>query len=469
MKKILVVFLTFLLVFAMTGCTKGKKVSYLTGSDSDNNISSEIKKDDKNNPSNKNQGNNTSNVSNQLNKNNSASDKTSTSKVTVTNSSDNVSSQEHIHIYGDWETEVKSDCRTMGEQKRSCSCGETERATIPKTSHNYINNVCSICGDTKVSTFVSDTPAAQANTIGAERGDATVTAQGDWLYFANGKNIVKAKKNGSGRKTVYTVSAGRTGSINIIGDWIYFCVEGSKRDNSYIAKVRTDGAEFEKILNGVLVPEMLIIKDQMFFTTLVNPYTNYAKDSCPLYLMSASGGLAKQVHDGYVNNLIADSKYVYFRYSPLNSGSSICRMKHDAKSVSTLLSNKEFNYFVVQNSRLYYTTGGTDDGCNIVSISINGGSITTHVAVPYCSEWIAVIGQKLYFNGMPYKKGSVEPDDMSVGVYEFNLSSKRQNLLLSDFDNRDIFAVKNRLFVINGENSYSVYDPSTQKWIDITI
>lgn len=450
MKKAFVITLTLILILSFVGCskntTKNKDIS-----------------------SNKIQGNNTSNESNQSNKNNTSSNKTTTSKNTVTNSSNNTSSKEHTHKYGDWEIVVQADCRSMGEQQRSCACGETERATLPRTAHRYSNNVCTVCGDTKANTFVSDTPAAQANTIGAERGDAMVTAQGDWLYFANGKNIVKTKKDGSGRKTVYTVSAGVTCNINIVGDWIYFCVEGSKRDNSYIAKVRTDGAEFEKILNAVLVRDLLIIKDQMFFTTLVNPYTNYAKDCCPLYLMSTSGGLAKQVYDGYVNNLIADSTYIYFRYSPLNAGSSICRMKHNAKRTDTLLSNKDVYYFVLHNSRLYYTTGSIDDGYSIMSIGINGGSVTTNITVPYCSEWIAVLGQKLYFHGMPYKKGSVEPDDMLVGVHEFNLSTKQQHLLLEDFDNCDIFAVKNRLFIVKGENAYSIYDPSTQKWTDITI
>lgn len=375
----------------------------------------------------------------------------------------------HTHVFGEWKTVVEPDCRSMGERLRSCACGETERATLPKTAHRYSNNVCAVCGHTKANTFVSDTPAAQANTIGAERGDARVTAQGDWLYFANGRDIVKTKKDGSGRKTVYTVSAGVTCNINIVGDWIYFCVEGSKRDNSYIAKVRTDGAEFEKILNAVLVRDLLIIKDQMFFTTLVNPYTNYAKDCCPLYLVPTSGGLAKQVHDGYVSNLIADGTYIYFRYAPLDSGSSVCRMKHNAKSKVTLLSNKDVNYFVLQNSRLYYTAGGLDDGCSIVSIGINGGSVTTHGTVPYCDERITVLGKKLYFNGMPYRKGSVEPDDMLVGVHELNLSTKQQRFLLEDFDNRYGFAVKNRLFVEKGEDAYSVYDPSTQKWTEIRI
>ncbi len=375
----------------------------------------------------------------------------------------------HTHAFGEWKTVVEPDCRSMGEQLRSCACGETERATLPKTAHRYSNNVCAVCGHTKANTFVSDTPAAQANTIGAERGDAKVTAQGDWLYFANGRDIVKTKKDGSGRKTVYTVSAGVTCNINIVGDWIYFCVEGSKRDNSYIAKVRTDGAEFQKILNAVLVRDLLIIKDQMFFTTLVNPYTNYAKDCCPLYLVPTDGGLAKQVHDGYVSNLIADGTYIYFRYAPLDSGSSVCRMKHNVKNKVTLLSNKDVNYFVLQNSRLYYTTGDLDDGYSIVSIGINGGSVTTHGTAPYCDEWIAVLGQKLYFNGMPYRKGSVEPDDMLVGVHELNLSTKQQRFLLEDFDNRYGFAVKNRLFVEKGEDAYSVYDPSTQKWTEIRI
>ena len=47
-------------------------------------------------------------------------------------------SNEHIHVFDEWETVKKPSCQTDGQRVRYCSCGEKQDEVIPKTDHNEI-------------------------------------------------------------------------------------------------------------------------------------------------------------------------------------------------------------------------------------------------------------------------------------------------------------------------------------------
>ena len=52
--------------------------------------------------------------------------------------------------FGAWQTVTSASCTSKGEQKRVCSeCGNIETKSIDVLGHNYVNNVCSVCGDDK--------------------------------------------------------------------------------------------------------------------------------------------------------------------------------------------------------------------------------------------------------------------------------------------------------------------------------
>ena len=52
---------------------------------------------------------------------------------------------EHTHSFGEWETTKAATCYAEGTRERQCDCGEKQTESIGKTSHNYVNGVCSVC------------------------------------------------------------------------------------------------------------------------------------------------------------------------------------------------------------------------------------------------------------------------------------------------------------------------------------
>ncbi len=92
----------------------------------------------------------------------------------------------HTHNFGAWEQTTAPSCTVDGEQKRTCSCGETETQTVSATGHSYGAYVsdgnatctadgtktatCSVCHNT-------DTIADSASALGHSGGTATCTAK----------------------------------------------------------------------------------------------------------------------------------------------------------------------------------------------------------------------------------------------------------------------------------------------------
>ncbi len=52
----------------------------------------------------------------------------------------------HVHAFGEWTTVTEATCIAEGQKERVCACGEKEIEKIPETKHNFVNNVCAICG-----------------------------------------------------------------------------------------------------------------------------------------------------------------------------------------------------------------------------------------------------------------------------------------------------------------------------------
>ena len=52
------------------------------------------------------------------------------------------------HTYGAWVTTTSATCTTNGTRKRTCTaCGTTENQGIAKLGHNFVNRVCTRCGE----------------------------------------------------------------------------------------------------------------------------------------------------------------------------------------------------------------------------------------------------------------------------------------------------------------------------------
>lgn len=85
---------------------------------------------------------------------------------------------EHIHFFGEWHI-VEADCVNDGYKERFCDCGERECIALPALGHDYIDGVCSRCGDKRILDEPDDTPlVGTAYSLVAEQ-----SLLGETLYF----------------------------------------------------------------------------------------------------------------------------------------------------------------------------------------------------------------------------------------------------------------------------------------------
>ena len=52
--------------------------------------------------------------------------------------------QSHVHEFE--YTTANATCTQEGSVLGLCKCGESIVKTLPKTAHNYVNGICSVCG-----------------------------------------------------------------------------------------------------------------------------------------------------------------------------------------------------------------------------------------------------------------------------------------------------------------------------------
>ena len=52
------------------------------------------------------------------------------------------------HTYESWKATLPATCTTDGQKERVCSkCGNKEIEKIPATGHNFVNGICTDCGE----------------------------------------------------------------------------------------------------------------------------------------------------------------------------------------------------------------------------------------------------------------------------------------------------------------------------------
>lgn len=370
----------------------------------------------------------------------------------------------HTHTWGEWVSVQDPTCKQQGKRERVCTCGEKEQEDVAIVAHSYQNGTCGMCGGNDPDFFLPDYGAGEANTVGNDYSASYFTAQADWLYFTTtAEQIVKMKRDGTSLTTVYEVSVGVVYDLNVVGDWIYFYCEGDTEAKSYIAKVRTDGKCFEKIVSEISIYDMLVVKDTIFFTRCNWTYRDYAKECMPLYSVSVNGGVTKQLHDGAVTGIMADDTYVYFRHVTEDDVCSIYRMKHDTTGKTPLMSGKDVNYFTMANGRLYFLVlDEYEFTYTVASITTRGGDYTEHFVIDFYSEILHVAGDRVYYDGAVY---SEEDCFHYAGLICYDMVSGEHTLIMEGEEYWCYHVIDGLIIAENYENevlcSLSVYDTAS--------
>lgn len=368
----------------------------------------------------------------------------------------------HTHAYGDWEVVTHATCRTEGQMKRTCSCGKTETSTIKKTDHNFVNHVCLMCNQRdSETTFVPDYTAGKENTVG-NTAASIYALQDGWIYARDRQAIVKCRIGSDKMTTVYSCPGKNLFNVNVVGDWIYFSLGGTTSEESGIAKVRTDGQGFEMLLSSVAVGEMLVVKKTVYFTTLKEKYTDYAKDCAPLYSMSVNGGVTKQIHDGYVRELCANDTHVFFLYEPQYGAGTLCRMKHDGTSMKELL-KKDIVRLAIGKDKLYMKIADVDRNIILYSIGTDGSAMTSIGSLLSGGDTFLVSNEKVFYDGV------LADFDAEYGIILYDMSTKKRTVIHEEA--QSCHAVAGYLLIENYEGetlvSVSQYDIANRKWVTV--
>ena len=114
------------------------------------------------------------------------------------------------HTFSEWDVTTAPTCTTVGESTRVCKdCGHEETEPVDKIAHNFVGDVCSVCGEPKAGTWelvtdVSELAAGKQIIIvakdynyalsttqnGNNRGQAAVTKVGNTVTVGSDVQII---------------------------------------------------------------------------------------------------------------------------------------------------------------------------------------------------------------------------------------------------------------------------------------
>lgn len=342
----------------------------------------------------------------------------------------------HSHSYSEWVTVVEATCLKEGSRVRVCLCGQKETEMIKKLSHSYIEAVCIMCNQKHPNSFDRDYTPGKENIVGTSDGMTDCTVQDKYIYFSKENTIYKVNMSKGNLEVVYQVLVGRIHYVNVVGDWIYFFCEGSTQDRCYIAKVRTDGEQFEKLVVSVNISEMLVVKGIIYYVSfpLDRKYKNYGKEWFPLYSISTSGGMPNQIHDGAVRDLVSDGEYLYYVHTTYDDKITVCRTPYGGSQKKVLLENTDVRNLALANSKLYLLSRDkfNDHFLNLASMKTNGSDYTMITQCWFSDTFLHVVGNKAYYLGSAPEDGTYyDPDEH--GVMEYNMNTKKFKSISWDY------------------------------------
>lgn len=342
----------------------------------------------------------------------------------------------HSHNYSEWVTVAEATCLKEGSRVRVCLCGQKETEAIEKLLHSYIEAVCIMCHQKHPNFFEKDYASGKANLVGTLDGMTDCTVQDRYIYFSKENVIYKVDMNGGDLQEVHRALVGSIHCVNVVEDWIYFFCEGSTQDRCYIAKVRTDGEYFEKLVLSVNISEMLVVKDIIYYVSfpLDRKYQNYSKEWFPLYSIATCGGMPTQIHDGAVRGLVSDGTYLYYVHSTREDTRTVCRTPYGGSQKKVLLENTDVLNLALANSKLYILSKDkfNDHFNNLASMETNGKNYTTITQCWFSSTFLHVVGNKAYYDGSAPEDGTYyDPDE--YGIMEYNMNTKKFKSISWDY------------------------------------
>ncbi|MCL2018789.1 MAG: DUF5050 domain-containing protein [Oscillospiraceae bacterium] len=231
----------------------------------------------------------------------------------------------------------------------------------------------------------------------------SINVVGDWIYYAGSMSIYKIRTDGTDLTQVVRASAG-LGDVTVIGDWIYY------KTFDGIFKVRTDGTEPQKLVE-YSVDYLNVDGDWIYYRQRSNSATKKIRtdgteeteiviDSPQIFKMIVENGLLYVVSYGNATRgggiVEIDGDGNELRLIPTNRPQTIVSPNTGTSDNPLTGGGIGIEFYIetfnIANDMIYYVRGGVLhrarlDGSDLTELAVLAG-VTENVYFCIVGEWI---------------------------------------------------------------------------------
>ncbi|WP_159884165.1 DUF5050 domain-containing protein [Paenibacillus puerhi] len=298
---------------------------------------------------------------------------------------------------------------------------------------------------------VTNSQLKQAFDLNVANGGA-LAVEDDWIYMnpinqnANVYKLVKVRRDGSGE---VKLSDDNAGSINVVGDWLYYTVTGKKMNGIYeekmngiykiktdgtqrtlvsstnnggqmwvqgdwiyyisqkfnIHKMKLDGSEDQELAAGSHISRFFLTSDRLYFIMQEKP-----EGPRWLYAINLDGTNMKKYHsEGNIANVIIVDRWLYYVYNDKH----LKKMSLDGSVVIPLFTSRTYISSLQYREGWIYMingTGGVSNSPDLAKLRIDGTGYKVLAEVRALALYFA--DKTLYFK--VWDMGDVSLEHMEV-------------------------------------------------------
>jgi hypothetical protein len=176
---------------------------------------------------------------------------------------------------------------------------------------------------------------------------------GDWYYYTDKdlhNSLYRMKKDGTINEKLHD---GYISNLNIVGDWIYFS------DSYNICKIKTDGSEYQTIVDNIVTLEFIIIGDWIYF------------EQGGINKMLLDGSHRSKIIGGDISSFNIDGDWIY--YCNIKDKNKLYKVRTNGSN-NTKLSEDTCGFINISNGWIYYKN--FNDGSRIYKMKLDGTNKT---------------------------------------------------------------------------------------------
>lgn len=206
----------------------------------------------------------------------------------------------------------------------------------------------------------------------ANFGKDTINVVEDWLFYREGKEIIRMKADGTNYEIIYI---GYSIHMQVVGNWIYFI---SLDNDRKICKIDVNGQN-KQFLSDKNIEDMAVYDGKIYYS-----YNN--KDDGFLEVMNIDGTDKQFLSNIRTRNMIVGKEYIYY----LDDVEEILYRMNLKDKTKEQLSNRQILKFIKDYNFIYYTLKAPDNSDwmfkGLYRMDVDGSNVVALDDVIYLDE-----------------------------------------------------------------------------------